>query len=254
MYLVAFLVGYLLIIYRVKSEKLSCSGDLLQDFLFWVIFGVIIGGRLGYVLFYDFRYYLEHPLEIILPFQFDGGIRFVGISGMSYHGGVIAIIIFGAFFCYKKGIDFWSMGDLFCSVAPLGYTFGRIGNFINGELYGRPTDVPWGMFFPLDYENMLRHPSQLYEAFFEGVVLFVILWSLRKKFSFTGAILALYITGYGIFRFFIEFFREPDAHLGYILGPLSMGQLLCLAMIIAGGAIFFYRRRRFINPRLNVTH
>jgi phosphatidylglycerol:prolipoprotein diacylglycerol transferase len=134
--------------------------------------------------------------------------------------------------------------DLFCSAAPLGYTFGRIGNFINGELYGRATDVPWGMFFPLDAGHLLRHPSQLYEAFFEGIVLFAVLWAIRKKFSFTGAVFALYIVGYGIVRFFIEFFREPDAHIGFVFGPLSMGQLLCLAMILTGAALYLFRRRR----------
>jgi phosphatidylglycerol:prolipoprotein diacylglycerol transferase len=244
MYLVAFGVGYALIIYRIKTEKLPYTEELVQDLLIWVILGVIIGGRLGYVLFYDFGYYLKHPLEIILPFQFAGGMHFVGISGMSYHGGAIAVILAGIIFSYKKGIDFWRMTDLFCSAAPLGYTFGRIGNFINGELYGRATDVPWGMFFPLDPQHLLRHPSQLYEALFEGIVLFVFLWVIRKKFSFTGAIFALYITGYGIIRFFIEFFREPDAHLGLVFDPLSMGQLLCLAMIATGAAIYQFRKKQ----------
>jgi phosphatidylglycerol---prolipoprotein diacylglyceryl transferase len=244
MYLLAFLVGYLLIIYRIKSEKLPYTAEMVQDLLVWVILGVIIGGRIGYVLFYDLGYYLEHPLEIILPFQFAGGMRFVGISGMSYHGGAIAVILAGIIFCYKKGIDFWKVTDLFCSAAPLGYTFGRIGNFINGELYGRPTEVPWGMFFPLDPDHLLRHPSQLYEALFEGIVLFAILWTLRKKFSFTGAIFAIYIMGYGTIRFFIEFFREPDAHLGFVFGPFSMGQLLCLAMIVTGIAIYRFREKQ----------
>jgi phosphatidylglycerol---prolipoprotein diacylglyceryl transferase len=248
MYLVAFGVGYALIIYRIKSEKLPYTPELVQDLMIWVILGVIIGGRLGYVLFYDFGYYSEHPLEIILPFQFADGLRFVGISGMSYHGGIIAVILAGLVFCWKKGLDFWRTTDLFCSVAPLGYTFGRIGNFINGELYGRATDVPWGMFFPLDPRHLLRHPSQLYEALFEGIVLFAFLWAIRKRFSFTGAIFALYIIGYGIIRFFIEFFREPDAHLGFVFGPFSMGQLLCLAMIATGAAIYWLRRKQAKGP------
>jgi len=243
MYLIAFLVGYLLIIYRIKTERLRYTPEIIQDLLVWIILGVIVGGRIGYVLFYDFAYYSKHPLEIVLPFQFSGGMRFVGISGMSFHGGIIAVILFGIIFCYKKGLDFWDVADLFCSVAPLGYTFGRIGNFINGELYGRATDVPWGMFFPLDPEGLLRHPSQLYEAFFEGIVLFSVLWALKRKSSFTGAIFALYIIGYGTVRFFIEFFREPDAHIGFVFGPFSMGQLLCLAMIITGVAIYVFRAR-----------
>jgi phosphatidylglycerol---prolipoprotein diacylglyceryl transferase len=202
---------------------------------------VILGGRLGYVLFYNLGYYLQHPLEIILPFEFSGGLHFVGISGMSYHGGAIAVMIATVIFCWKRGIDFWRFADLFGSAIPLGYTFGRLGNFINGELYGRATDVPWGMVFPLDPLHLLRHPSQLYEAFFEGIVLFAVLWVLRKRFSFTGALFALYVAGYGLIRFFIEFFREPDAQLGFVLGPFSMGQLLCLLMIAAGAGIYALR-------------
>lgn len=242
MYLAAFLGVYLLIMRRIKVDGLPYTAELVQDFFTWAILGVIVGGRLGYVLFYNLGYYLRHPLEIILPFQFEGGVHFVGISGMSYHGGAIAVLLFGIIFCLKRGIDFWRFADLFSSAIPLGYTFGRIGNFINGELYGRPTDMPWGMVFPLDQRHLLRHPSQLYEAFFEGIVLFIILWTIRKKFSFTGAIFACYIAGYGVTRFFIEFFREPDSHLGFVYGPFSMGQILCLAMILTGVAIYQLRK------------
>ncbi|MHB8091867.1 MAG: prolipoprotein diacylglyceryl transferase [Syntrophales bacterium] len=244
MYLAAFLSVYLLIMRRIKVDGLPYTAELVQDFFTWAIFGVIFGGRLGYVLFYNLDYYLQHPLEIILPFQFEGGIRFIGISGMSYHGGAIAVLLAGIIFCWKRGIEFWRFADLFASAIPLGYTFGRIGNFINGELYGRPTDVPWGMLFPLDPRHLLRHPSQLYEAFFEGIVLFVILWAIRKKFSFTGAIVACYIAGYGFIRFFIEFFREPDSQLGFVYGPFSMGQILCIAMILTGAAIYQFRKKQ----------
>jgi phosphatidylglycerol:prolipoprotein diacylglycerol transferase len=125
---------------------------------------------------------------------------------------------------------------------PLGYTFGRIGNFINGELYGRGTDVAWGMVFPLDPDKLVRHPSQLYEAFFEGIVLFAVLWSIRRKSPFDGFLLAMYLIGYGAFRFVLEFFREPDMHLGFVWVGLSMGQLLCVAMILAGLTIYLVRR------------
>jgi phosphatidylglycerol:prolipoprotein diacylglycerol transferase len=144
-------------------------------------------------------------------------------------------------FCRKHQIDFWRFADLFCPAIPLGYTFGRIGNFINGELYGRVTSVPWGMYFPLDYTNQLRHPSQLYEAFFEGIVLFVILWSIRKKVAFDGALFGLYFIGYGAVRFIIEFFREPDTQIGLIWGILSMGQMLCVLMMLAGAGVFLFR-------------
>ncbi len=252
MYLAAFLSVYLLIMRRIKGEGLPYTAELVQDFFTWAIFGVIAGGRLGYVLFYNLNYYLHHPLEIILPVQFEGGIRFVGISGMSYHGGAIAVLFVGMVFCLKRGIDFWRFADLFSSAIPLGYTFGRIGNFINGELYGRPTDLLWGMVFPFDPLHVARHPSQLYEAFFEGIFLFAVLWTIRRKFSFTGAIFALYIAGYGAVRFFIEFFREPDSHLGFVFGPFSMGQMLCLAMVAAGTALFGLRKMQARNAGMPV--
>ena len=243
MYLAAFACIYLLVMRRIRWENFPYTAELIQDYFVWAILGVIIGGRLGYVFFYNLGYYLQHPLEIIFPFEFNGGLHFVGISGMSYHGGAIAVLIATVIFCRKRGIDFWRFADLFSSAIPLGYTFGRIGNFINGELYGRATNVPWSMVFPLDPLHLLRHPSQLYEAFFEGIVLFAVLWVVRKRFPFTGALFAFYIIGYGVVRFFIEFFREPDVQLGFVLGPFSMGQLLCLLMILAGGAIYALRSK-----------
>ena len=244
MYLAAFACTYLLVSYRIRRENVPYTAETIQDYFVWAILGVILGGRLGYVFFYNFGYYMRHPLEIILPFEFEGGLRFVGISGMSFHGGAIAVMIATLIFCRRRGIDFWRFADLFSSAIPLGYTFGRIGNFLNAELYGRATEVPWGMVFPLDPLRLLRHPSQLYEAFFEGIFLFAVLWTIRKRVPFTGALFALCVMGYGVVRFFIEFFREPDAQLGFVLGPFSMGQLLCLLMILAGGAIYTLRREQ----------
>lgn len=149
MYLVAFFVTYVLVSYRINNEGYEYSKETLQDSFLWAILGLIIGARLGYVIFYNFGYYLRHPLEVILPFEFGNGLRFVGISGMSYHGGAVGAAFAGVIFCLKRGIDFWRYFDLVCPAVPLGYTFGRIGNFINGELYGRVTSVPWGMVFPL---------------------------------------------------------------------------------------------------------
>jgi len=237
MYIVAFALTYVLVMYRIEKEKFPYSRETIQDFMLWAIIGVILGGRLGYVLFYNFDYYLRHPSEILLPFDFSHGVRFVGISGMSYHGGVVGLVAASLFFCKRNRISFWNLGDLFAPAIPLGYTFGRIGNFINGELWGRATTVPWGMYFPLDASGLLRHPSQLYEAFFEGVFLFAVLWSLREKRYFEGFSTALYIAGYGLVRFFIEFYREPDAQLGFVIGSLSMGQVLSLLMVIAGVVI-----------------
>lgn len=244
MYLVAFGLTYILTRYRIKHEKFNYSLETLQDLFMWLILGLIIGARLGYVLFYNFAYYIRHPLEVILPFDFSNGVHFVGISGMSFHGGAIGIIIAGLIFCRRRHVDFWNLTELFIPCIPLGYTFGRIGNFINGELYGRATDVPWGMVFPLDAQRLVRHPSQLYEAFFEGIVLFIILWSIRKKSPFDGFLMAVYLIGYGIFRFALEFFREPDTQLGFIIGQLSMGQILCLVTIAAGVAVYVLRRQR----------
>ncbi len=244
MYLVAFSLTYILVSYRLKNEDFAYNLETIQDFFLWGILGLIGGARLGYALFYNFGYYLRHPLEIILPLDFSHGIHFVGLSGMSYHGGVIGIVIAALIFCHKRRINFWNLADLFSPAFPLGYTFGRLGNFINGELFGRATTVPWGMYFPLDPSHELRHASQLYEAFFEGIVLFVFLWILRKKRPFAGLQLALYIIGYGTIRFFIEFYREPDQQLGFVWQALSMGQLLCMAMILTGAGIILLRKRR----------
>jgi phosphatidylglycerol---prolipoprotein diacylglyceryl transferase len=242
MYLVAFALTYLLVTYRIRREHYEYSAELIQDYFVWAILGLILGARLGYVLFYNLSYYAGHPLEIFLPFDFSNGIRFTGISGMSYHGGAIGVLAGTLIFCNRRRIDFWRFADLFIPAIPLGYTFGRIGNFINGELYGRITSVPWGMVFPQDPLQALRHPSQLYEAFFEGLLLFALLWMIRRKSPFEGFLLSLYIMGYGLVRFFIEFYREPDAQLGFVWASLSMGQLLCLIMMLLGAAILIWRR------------
>jgi len=241
MYIVVFAVVYFLVLYRIKNEKYNYTAETIQDFLVWAMVGVIVGGRLGYVLFYNWSYYSEHLLEIFLPFDFSHGWRFVGISGMSFHGGAVGIILASICFCFRRKINVWHFTDLFAAVIPLGYTFGRIGNFINGELFGRVTTMPWGMYFPLDATKSLRHPSQLYEALFEGIVLFLVLWLIRKKSPFDGFLLGVYIFGYGLVRFAIEFFREPDAQLGFVLGILSMGQVLCILMMLAGVFIIVWR-------------
>jgi phosphatidylglycerol:prolipoprotein diacylglycerol transferase len=243
MYIVAFVLTYVLVIQRLKREPhFQVSKEEVQTLLTYMMLGVIVGGRLGYVLFYNFSYYARRPWEIILPFDFSDGIRFVGITGMSFHGGLICVILFAWFYCRKARLNFFEMADLFIPAIPLGYTFGRIGNFINGELFGRVTTAPIGMFFPMAPDGQLRHPSQLYEALFEGVFLFVVLWHFRKRFNRPGMMLALYLIGYGTVRFFIEFFRQPDAHLGFVFLFLSMGQVLCLLMVTAGLTLAVYRK------------
>ena len=243
MYIVAFFITYLLVVYRIQSEKLDYSKEAVQDYFIWAIIGLLLGGRLGYVLFYNFGYYLSHPLAIIFPFDISDGFRYVGISGMSYHGGLAGVVLATIMFCRKRGIRFFHFADLLCSAIPLGYTFGRIGNFINGELYGRATDYAWGMYFPLDPFFQLRHPSQIYEALFEGIVIFIILWSIRKKKHFEGLIFSFYLIGYGIARFFIEFAREPDFQVGFVAGIVTMGQVLCLLMIALGIILILIGRK-----------
>ncbi len=232
----AILVVYTFSLYRLSRERavFTVSREALDKLFSWFVVGALAGGRMGYVLFYNAAYYLHHPLEIILPVSFEGGVHYAGISGMSYHGGLFGVLLAGVLFSRRHRIAFTKLADFFIPFIPLGYTLGRLGNFVNGELYGRPTQAWWGMYFPGDPSGALRHPSQLYEALFEGVVLFIILWALRKKDYFKGYLLAMYLVGYGLARFFIEFFREPDPQLGLVAGPFTMGQLLCLIMVIAG--------------------
>ena len=244
MYIVAFAITYGLATYRLRREhRFQIDEEQLQGLMTAMILGLIVGARLGYVLFYNFSYYLQHPLEIVLPFEFSGGFRFTGITGMSYHGGLIGVVVATVIFVRKNRLDFFGMADLIVPCIPLGYTFGRLGNFINGELFGRVTTHPIGMFFSFAPGPGRRHPSQLYEAFFEGIVLFIVLWAIKSRVTTRGAMLALYLMGYGLVRFFIEYARQPDAHLGFVLFSLSMGQLLCLAMMLAGALLLLYLKK-----------
>jgi phosphatidylglycerol:prolipoprotein diacylglycerol transferase len=243
MYIVAFGVTYGLLIYRSRRDGFDHPAEHVQDLMVWLIVGTILGGRLGYVIFYDLAFFMRHPLKIILPVDFADGLRFVGISGMSYHGGMLGVVVAGIMFCRRQRWSFWETADFLAPAVPLGYTFGRIGNFINGELYGRATTVPWGMYFPLDPARHLRHPSQLYEALGEGLLCFAVLWGLRNRAALRGSLLGLYLVGYGLVRFVIEYFRQPDAHLMFVLGPLTMGQVLCGVMIAAGVVVALVGRQ-----------
>ncbi|MBN1971888.1 MAG: prolipoprotein diacylglyceryl transferase [Candidatus Delongbacteria bacterium] len=252
MYILAFTTTYLMMLYRNKKDSFGFDKKLIEDFIFNEIIWVMIGGRLGYVLFYNLNYFISNPLEIFLPFKIvDGEFILTGIAGMSYHGATIAAILGTYFFSRRRKINFWKMADFTVVLVPLGYTFGRIGNFTNGELYGRATDFILGMYFPASDDGLLRHPSQLYEAFFEGIVLFILLWNLRnlKKIP-SGGFIGLYLIGYGLFRFMIEYVREPDSHLGLLSLGFSMGQWLCLCMIIIG--ILLILIRSFITKQINV--
>lgn len=235
MYVLGFLAGYLLIQKQKRARQIGLVGTCAQDFIFYVAVGLIVGARLGYVLFYqynDYMAYLKHPLEIIATWH----------GGMSFHGGLIGGTLAAWLFCRKRGLPFWAVADCTIVTVPIGLGLGRIGNFINGELWGRVSNVPWAMVFP-DAGPLPRHPSQLYEALMEGVVLFTLLWRLRQRSFRDGMMVAFFIFFYGLFRFIIEFFREPDVQVGYLLFHFTMGQLLCISMMIASALLALFIRK-----------
>lgn len=233
MYLIGFTSSYLLVNLQIKKKRLDFGRDFVDSLYSYLMLGLLLGARLGYVVFYDLPEYLRHPMEVFALWH----------GGMSFHGGLIGSVAAGIFFCKKSRVDFWQVSDLVIVTAPIGLGFGRLGNFINGELFGRAAKVPWAMVFP-DGGPLPRHPSQLYEFFLEGVVLFTVLWILKDRGLRSGCLTSLFLMLYGIFRFTLEFFREPDVQLGYIFGPFTMGQLLSSAMIATGLVIFFLRKRR----------
>jgi phosphatidylglycerol:prolipoprotein diacylglycerol transferase len=207
----------------------------VDDMLIYGVLGVILGGRLGYVLFYKPAYYLEHPAEILQ----------VWTGGMSFHGGFLGVLLAVAAYCWIKKKRWLTTMDFIAPLVPIGLATGRIGNFINGELPGRPTTVPWGMWFPqVDREPLARHPSQLYQFALEGIALFAILWIYSSRPRPAGAVSGAFLVGYGVFRFLAEFGREPDSYLGLLALNLSMGQWLSLPMIVAGIAMMTWAYRR----------
>lgn len=230
MYILGFFASYWLTVYQIRGgRKPGVTKEAIDDLFFYLIIGLIVGARLGYALFYNLGFYIEKPLEVFMVWH----------GGMSFHGGLAGAFIAGIIIILKKKMPFRTTADTIIPTAPIGICLGRIGNFINGELFGRPTDVPWGMVFPQG-GPMPRHPSQLYEAFFEGLLLFIILWLYKDKKKRDGDVFAMFLILYGIFRIFCEFFRLPDPQLGYILGPLSMGQILSLIMAAIGFFLKFY--------------
>ncbi|NPA03986.1 MAG: prolipoprotein diacylglyceryl transferase [Epsilonproteobacteria bacterium] len=240
MYVLALLVALFFAQWLVKKDKLPITQKELDIYFVWVEIGVILGARLGYILFYDTHtfYYLTHPWQIFNPFL-NG--HFVGIRGFSYHGAIIGFLIATYLYSKKYKKNFWLLMDLAAVSVPLGYIFGRIGNFLNQELVGRETTVSWGIYVG----DTLRHPSQLYEAFLEGFVVFAILFWYRKRKQFDGELITLYGFLYGFFRFIGEFFREPDLQLGFVCcGWMTMGQILSLIMMLTSIALYIYLRRR----------
>jgi phosphatidylglycerol:prolipoprotein diacylglycerol transferase len=216
----------------VNRSWITWSPKMLDDLLFYGVIGVILGGRLGYVLFYKASHYLSHPLEIIAVWQ----------GGMSFHGGFLGVIFAMALFARKQKFSWLFVTDFIAPLVPPGLAFGRLGNFINGELWGRPSDVPWAMIFP-QVDNLPRHPSQLYEFALEGLLLFALLWLYSRKPRPPGMVSGLFLITYGSFRFLVEFTREPDNFLGLLSLGMSMGQWLSLPMIAGGVLLMLFSKQ-----------
>ena len=229
-----YLIGFLAAMFMANKAADRSNGlwtrEQVSDLLFYGFLGVILGGRVGYVLFYQFEYFLTDPLYLLQIWQ----------GGMSFHGGLLGVILAVFIFARKTQKSFLAVGDFVVPLVPIGLGMGRLGNFINAELWGRQTDVPWAMVFPTDSLQVPRHPSQLYEFFLEGVVLFIILYVITRKPRSLGLASGTFLIGYGIFRSIVEFFREPDAHLGLYLSFISKGQILSVPMILIGLFIIYW--------------
>ena len=240
MYLLAFAGGWWLGCVRARDAWRGWSRDAVGDVLFWIALGVILGGRLGYMLFYDLERLLAEPLSVFMVWQ----------GGMSFHGGLIGVLVAMWWFARTRGRAFFEVADFIAPLAPLGIAAGRFGNFINGRLWGKPSDLPWAMVFHDPRAgDVARHPSQLYEALLEGVVLFAVLWWFTRRPHPAMAASGVFLVGYGLARTLVEFVRVPDAHLGYLaFGWVTMGQVLTLPMIAAGVVLAVMAMRRHEPP------
>ena len=229
-YILGIIIGWILC-KKIFIKNLDIN-QKFDDYITYLIIGIIIGGRLGYVLFYNFNYYINNILDIFKIWQ----------GGMSFHGGLLGIIIASILFAKKNNQDLFVYTDLVSLVAPIGIFFGRLANFINSELYGKVTEVPWAVTF-VQVDNLSRHPSQLYEAIFEGIILFILLLHFRSKnfLAKPGLISGLFLIFYSVFRFCIEFFRVPDEQIGYLIFNLSMGQIISLVFIMIGTIVFYLK-------------
>ncbi len=242
-YIAGLLIGWRYCVAMTRRPPQVLDAAQLDDFLVWVTLGVVLGGRIGYVVFYNLPFYAQHPVEALK----------IWTGGMSFHGGAIGVVLAMFLFTRLRKIDFLKLGDMLVCAVPIGLFLGRLANFVNGELYGRPADVWWAMVFPTDEARLPRHPSQLYEAFLEGVVLFLVLFVLQRfarARQYRGYLSGVFLAGYAVARIVSEYFREPDRQLGYLLGGptldqlggLTMGQLLSVPVLIFG--IWLIRRAR----------
>ncbi len=249
MWIVAFVCVWAVLSLWVRNNDVGRLKNItrndVEDIITVALVGALIGGRIGYVLFYASDFFIKHPVAIIWPFA-NG--EFVGISGLSFHGGVVGVAMAIWLWARKKKWSLYALTDFIVPAVPLGYMFGRIGNFLNHELWGRETITKIGMYFQdaPDGGTILRHPSQLYEAFFEGVILFLVLWVARKKYqSYPGALTGMFLVGYAVMRTGVEFFREPDPQIGFVFGIMTMGQVLSVTMFLWGAFIIiraFYKK------------
>lgn len=237
MYVISFIATYFVLSSEIKRKQLPLTRDDVADLVFFGALGVVIGGRLGYILFYNLGVYLANPLRIFAVWE----------GGMSFHGGFLGVLTTIALYGRHKKLRFFTLMDMLAQCAPIGLGLGRIGNFINGELYGRPTNVAWGMVFP-DGGNLPRHPSQLYEAFLEGFVLFLLVRFIARRSNITGVPSWTFCAGYGLFRCIVEFFRQPDAQIGTYQDLFSQGQLLSLPMFLIGISMLVYLVRGSSRP------
>jgi len=237
-YLAGFVLGWRYCMRLVRNRAVEPLPKNYDDFLTWAVIGVVLGGRLGYVLVYNLPHYLAHPLEALETWQ----------GGMSFHGGMVGVILAAWLYARRQKIPFWQFLDPVAAVTPIGLGLGRIANFVNGELFGRVTDVPWGMVFPRG-GDLPRHPSQLYQAGMEGLLLFALLYLVTRRADWQGRpglVSGVFLVGYGVARIVGECFRQPDAQLGFIMEGLTMGQLLSLPMVLLGG--WLIRRALRVKP------
>ncbi len=235
-YIAGIVIGWRIARRLVESAPRAATREQMDDYVSWATLGIILGGRLGYVLFYRPGYYIGQPLEALMVWQ----------GGMSFHGGALGVILATWIFTRRQGLDPLRFGDRVAVVVPIGLFFGRLANFANGELWGRVTDVPWAMIFPHDPTGLPRHPSQLYQAGLEGIALSALLWFLWLRTDArarTGTLTGALVAGYGVARIIGEFFRQPDANLGFLAGGVTMGQLLSLPMVLAGLFLILRARR-----------
>jgi phosphatidylglycerol:prolipoprotein diacylglycerol transferase len=235
MYLFGFAACWSLGMYRSRKDYYVVHARQMDDLLFYVAMGVVLGARVGYVFFYQFQELMADPAMILRLWE----------GGMSFHGGLLGVIVATMLYCRKVNQNFFDVIDFFAPFVPIALGLGRLGNFIGGELYGRATDLPWAMVFPKDPLQLARHPSQLYQMFFEGLVLFVILFWFSSKLRPRAAVSALFVFLYGCVRFGVEFVRQPDAQITYLLfGWMTRGQMLCVPMLLIGGGVFIWAMKR----------